>query len=102
MPYKWYELIKINELLICNNSLFRLPVPWLLYSIVYSGFPVPVQSQGLSCSIILLLSMVLFIILAIAFFKWRLNKMVGVLFLLLYVVFVVVSILMQYSVIPCL
>ncbi|EDV26509.1 expressed hypothetical protein [Trichoplax adhaerens] len=78
-----------------------LPFPWLLYSIIF-GFPVSVESRGLACSVILLLSMVVFVIMTIALFRWRLNKSLGFLFLILYVGFVVISILMQNGAIPCL
>ncbi|XP_059616965.1 sodium/potassium/calcium exchanger Nckx30C isoform X2 [Phlebotomus argentipes] len=77
-----------------------LPVPWLLYAIIY-GEPVKVNSVGMVCSITILFMMLLFVILSIACFRWRMNKGLGLTMFLLYFVFVAVSLMFEYDVIEC-
>ncbi|KAM9352355.1 sodium/potassium/calcium exchanger 1-like [Symphorus nematophorus] len=78
-----------------------LPVPWLLYSFVHGLAPVPVSSSGLSCSTVLVFIMLLFFIISIASCKWKINKVFGLTMLLLYFIFVVVSLMLKYRIIMC-
>ncbi|KAE8750426.1 hypothetical protein FOCC_FOCC002720, partial [Frankliniella occidentalis] len=73
-----------------------LPVPWLLYGIIY-GKPVEVNSHGMVCSIAILFMMLLFVIMSIACFNWRMNKGLGFTMFLLYFVFVAVSLMFEYK-----
>ncbi|XP_023709807.1 sodium/potassium/calcium exchanger Nckx30C isoform X3 [Cryptotermes secundus] len=77
-----------------------LPVPWLLYGIIY-GKPVEVNSIGMVCSIAILFMMLLFVILSIACFHWKMNKGLGFTMFLLYFVFVAVSLMFEYKIITC-
>ncbi|XP_043479359.1 sodium/potassium/calcium exchanger Nckx30C isoform X4 [Leptopilina heterotoma] len=77
-----------------------LPIPWLIYGIIY-GKPVEVNSVGMVCSIAILFCMLLFVILSIACFKWRMNKSLGFTMFLLYFVFVAVSLMFEYEVVRC-
>ncbi|OAD59058.1 Sodium/potassium/calcium exchanger Nckx30C [Eufriesea mexicana] len=77
-----------------------LPVPWLLYGLIY-GRPVEVNSVGMVCSIAILFCMLLFVILSIACFKWRMNKGLGFTMFLLYFVFVAVSLMFEYEFLIC-
>nr|XP_012151703.1 PREDICTED: sodium/potassium/calcium exchanger Nckx30C isoform X2 [Megachile rotundata] len=77
-----------------------LPVPWLLYGLIY-GRPVEVNSVGMVCSIAILFCMLLFVILSIACFKWRMNKGLGFTMFLLYFVFVAVSLMFEYEFLVC-
>ncbi|XP_076750749.1 solute carrier family 24 member Nckx30C isoform X1 [Xylocopa sonorina] len=77
-----------------------LPVPWLLYGLIY-GRPVEVNSVGMVCSIAILFCMLLFVILSIACFKWRMNKGLGFTMFLLYFVFVAVSLMFEYQFLVC-
>ncbi|PSN40021.1 Sodium/potassium/calcium exchanger Nckx30C [Blattella germanica] len=77
-----------------------LPVPWLLYGIIY-GKPVEVNSVGMVCSIAILFMMLLFVILSIACFRWKMNKGLGFTMFLLYFVFVAVSLMFEYKIIVC-
>lgn len=81
-------------------SVCRLPVPWLLYGIIY-GKPVEVNSIGMVCSIAILFMMLLFVILSIACFHWKMNKGLGFTMFLLYFVFVAVSLMFEYKIITC-
>ncbi|NXW19145.1 NCKX2 protein, partial [Circaetus pectoralis] len=78
-----------------------LPLPWLLYAVINSFAPVTVSSNGLFCAIVLLFIMLLFVILSIAFCKWRMNKILGFLMFGLYFVFLIVSVLLEDKVIRC-
>ncbi|XP_010006736.1 PREDICTED: sodium/potassium/calcium exchanger 2 [Chaetura pelagica] len=78
-----------------------LPLPWLLYAVINNLAPVTVSSNGLFCAIVLLFIMLLFVILSIAFCKWKMNKFLGFLMFGLYFVFLVVSVLLEDKIIQC-
>ncbi|NWX41436.1 NCKX2 protein, partial [Steatornis caripensis] len=78
-----------------------LPLPWLLYTVINSFAPVAVSSNGLFCAIVLLFIMLLFVILSIAFCRWRMNKILGFLMFGLYFMFLIVSVLLEDKVIQC-
>ncbi|EEB12728.1 conserved hypothetical protein [Pediculus humanus corporis] len=77
-----------------------LPVPWLLYAIIY-GKHVEVNSVGMVCSISILFMMLVFVILSIACFRWKMNKGLGFTMFLLYFVFVAVSLMFEYELLVC-
>ncbi|XP_031560745.1 sodium/potassium/calcium exchanger 2-like isoform X2 [Actinia tenebrosa] len=78
-----------------------LPLPWLLYSAVNLGKSVNVSSDGLLCSIVLLFGMLIAVVLSIAILKWRMSKLLGAAMFLLYIVFIIMSLLLEYKIIPC-
>ncbi|XP_036743813.2 sodium/potassium/calcium exchanger 2 isoform X2 [Manis pentadactyla] len=78
-----------------------LPLPWLLYTIIHRFQPVAVSSNGLFCAIVLLFIMLLFVILSIALCKWRMNKVLGFIMFGLYLVFLVVSVLLENRLLMC-
>ncbi|XP_057193524.1 sodium/potassium/calcium exchanger 2-like isoform X3 [Triplophysa rosa] len=78
-----------------------LPFPWLLYSIINNMIPVRVSSNGLFCAIVLLFIMLIFVIISIAACKWKMSKLLGFIMFLLYIVFLVVSVLLEDKVIVC-
>ena len=80
---------------------FRLPIPWLLYSAAYEGTPIDVDSNGLSCSIVLLFAMLLVVVVVIAASKWKMTKVMGGAMLVLYAVFVVLSVLLELKIVSC-
>ncbi|KAL3288167.1 hypothetical protein HHI36_002618, partial [Cryptolaemus montrouzieri] len=77
-----------------------LPVPWLLFGIFY-GKPVEVNSVGMVCSITILFMMLLFVILSIACFRWKMNRGLGFTMFMLYFVFVAVSLMFEYEYLRC-
>ncbi|XP_031328199.1 sodium/potassium/calcium exchanger Nckx30C-like isoform X3 [Photinus pyralis] len=77
-----------------------LPVPWLLYGIIY-GEGVKVNSVGMVCSITILFMMLIFVIMSIACFHWKMNKSLGFTMFLLYFVFVAVSLMFEYGKLVC-
>ncbi|XP_066273889.1 sodium/potassium/calcium exchanger 2-like [Branchiostoma lanceolatum] len=78
-----------------------LPVPWLLYACVYNGRAVDVNSRGLFCSILMLLAMLVCVIVTIAACRWRMNRVLGIIFFTLYLVFMVLSVLLELDIIKC-
>lgn len=76
--------------------IYSLPVPWLIYGIIY-GEPVEVSSEGMVCSITILFLMLLFVIISIACFRWKMNKGLGLVMFVLYFVFVAVSLAFEYE-----
>ncbi|XP_069137010.1 sodium/potassium/calcium exchanger 2-like isoform X1 [Argopecten irradians] len=78
-----------------------LPIPWLLYQAVFVGKPINVNSNGLACSICLLFIMLMAVIVSIAASKWRLSRTLGIIMLVLYVMFLVLSVLLEIDILPC-
>ncbi|KAL6110294.1 slc24a2 [Pungitius sinensis] len=78
-----------------------LPFPWLVYNILNDFKPVEVSSNGLFCAIVLLFLMLLFVIISIAACKWRMSKFLGLLMFMLYIVFLVVSVMLEDKLIVC-
>uniref|UniRef100_A0AAY5JW79 Sodium/calcium exchanger membrane region domain-containing protein n=1 Tax=Esox lucius TaxID=8010 RepID=A0AAY5JW79_ESOLU len=78
-----------------------LPFPWLLWSIINKMQPVAVSSNGLFCAIVLLFLMLLFVIISIAACKWRMSKLLGFIMFVLYLVFLVVSVMLEDKIIAC-
>eukprot|EP01064_Diplonema_japonicum_P035047 TRINITY_DN745_c0_g1_i3.p1 TRINITY_DN745_c0_g1~~TRINITY_DN745_c0_g1_i3.p1 ORF type:complete len:531 (+),score=103.68 TRINITY_DN745_c0_g1_i3:69-1661(+) len=76
-----------------------LPLPWFLRSITSSGSPVHVESTSLGPSVGMLILMLISVIASIAVFGWRLDKRLGIICFGLYVVFVTLSLLLEYEVI---
>lgn len=69
-----------------------LPMPWLLYCAIHYENPlVSVNSEGIGCSIGLLFLMLILVFLSILIFKWQMTKAMGGLMMILYFVFVLVT-----------
>nr|XP_023832449.1 sodium/potassium/calcium exchanger 2 [Salvelinus alpinus] len=78
-----------------------LPFPWLLWSIINNMQPVAVSSNGLFCAIVLLFLMLIFVIISIAACKWRMSKLLGFIMFVLYLVFLVLSVMLEDKIIAC-
>lgn len=63
--------------------------------------PVVVNSDGLVCAVSILVLMLLFYIISIISCKWKLNKVLGFIMLLLYVIFVGLSVMLEYRFLLC-
>ncbi|CAB1345018.1 unnamed protein product, partial [Coregonus sp. 'balchen'] len=63
--------------------------------------PVAVSSNGLFCAIVLLFLMLIFVIISIAACKWRMSKLLGFIMFVLYLVFLVVSVMLEDKIIAC-
>ena len=87
----YFSLLYFFFLLLC----FRLPFPWLLYTLV-NGVPVDVDSSGVGCSISMLFAMLLLVFLSILSFKWKMTKGMGIIMGFFYFIFVIVSLGFSY------
>ena len=80
--------------------IFRLPLPWLLFTLI-KGKDVSVSAEGMVCSVAILFMMLCLVFLSILVFNWKMTKMMGIAMFLLYFVFVAVSLGFQYDYIVC-
>ncbi|XP_051876135.1 sodium/potassium/calcium exchanger 2-like isoform X1 [Pristis pectinata] len=78
-----------------------LPLPWLLKAFATNFGPVKVSSNGLFCAIVLLFVMLLFVILSIGACRWKMNKVLGLIMFVLYIVFLITSVLLEEKIINC-
>ena len=78
-----------------------LPLPWILYIAFNGGAPKAVSSDGLFCSIGLLLLMLVVLVVTIMAFGWKMNRGMGFGMIALYAVFVVVAISLENQTIMC-
>lgn len=77
-----------------------LPFPWLLKGII-SQAPIEVSSSGMFCSIVMLFTMLMVVIICIVASRWRLNKILGIIMVIMYGVFVAISVLLVKGIIRC-
>merc|ERR1711936_1318648 len=77
-----------------------LPVPWLLYTAINQK-AMDVSSIGMGCSIGMLFVMLLLVFISIIAFSWEMTKPMGCVMLVLYVVFVIVSLGLSECWFPC-
>lgn len=69
-----------------------LPIPWLLYAIVRNGKDVKIKNEGLEITVMLLLAMLGFTIGTIVCHGWVMTRMMGGSLLVLYALFMVISV----------
>ncbi|RDD42636.1 Sodium/potassium/calcium exchanger 4 [Trichoplax sp. H2] len=79
------------------DILLGLGLPWFLRTTIYST-TVKINSRGLTLSVMLLCANVVLMFICIHCNKWKLNKKLGVIFLFLYCVFIVISMLIEFNV----
>ena len=83
----------VFDILVC------LGLPWLLNTaIVENGAPLKISSGGIAYSALILLSTVVFMLVAINLAKWKLNKPFGFLCMFAYVVVIALSCLFELNV----
>lgn len=69
-----------------------LPLPWILWNVAnLDQDGLPVSSKGAACSISMLFIMLILVFLSILAFKWKMTKAMGSVMLVLYVIFVIIS-----------
>ncbi len=79
-----------------------LGVPWLMKSTVINpGTPVEIQSHSIMVSALLLIGSIVFTVLAIHLNNWRLDKKLGIIFLVVYMVFISLATLVEFIACPC-
>jgi len=72
-----------------------LPLPWLLYTIANSE-AISVGTDGLFISVVMLFGMLACCVAVIAYMNWRMSKELGVAFFILWVIFLIISLLNEY------
>ena len=78
-----------------------LPLPWLLYGLVYGQMSIIVNSTGLVCSVSLLLILMILAFLIILMFRRKLSRGLGVTLIVFYIFFIALSITLEYQIIVC-
>lgn len=79
----------------------RLPLPWLLHSFIHSLAPASVSSSGLVCASVLLFLVLVCFVTSVASCKWKISSVLGSAMVFLHLVFVAVSLMMQFDIIVC-
>jgi len=77
-----------------------LPLPWLLFTVI-NGKDMQVNSTGMGCSIGMLFLMLVLVFFSILLFSWKMTKQMGGIMLVLYVIFVIVSLGLSECWFPC-
>ena len=81
------------------DILVGLGMPWFLKTVVISwDHTIEIKSRGLKYSVVLLFISVAVTITAIGFNKWKLNRKLGVVFLLTYVAYIIVACMIELNV----
>ena len=79
-----------------------LGVPWLLKTAVMEpAAPVEIQSQSIMVSAMLLIGSIAFTVIAIHLNGWKLDFKLGIVFLLVYIVFISLATLIEFLACPC-
>jgi len=79
-----------------------LGIPWLLKTTVLEpGSFVQIESQSIMISSLLLIGSIVFTIIAIYLNNWRLDFKLGLIFLLVYIVFIMLATLLEFLACPC-
>ncbi|VDO31274.1 unnamed protein product [Brugia timori] len=87
-----------------------LPIPWLLQFAIRwltNSFSaarldtIPVISKGLVCSVGLLFLMLIVLIVAVKICRWEMNKIFGIMMIIAYLAFCVLSVLIELGYIIC-
>ena len=79
-----------------------LGVPWLMKSTLLNpGTSVAIYSQSIMVSALLLIGSIVFTVLAIHLNNWKLDRKLGIIFLIVYVVFIALATLVEFIACPC-
>ena len=79
-----------------------LGLPWLLKTTVMDpGSFIVIQSQSIMISTLLLIGSIVFTIVAIHLNNWRLELRLGIIFLIIYIVFISLATLIEFLACPC-
>ena len=79
---------------------FRNPLPWLISCIVANS-DITANSKGSGCSLALLILMIIGSMVTLLAFRWKLRKLHGLVLIILYILFVCVSLAFIYDVVQC-
>ena len=79
---------------------FRNPLPWLMSCIVANS-DITANSTGSVCSLALLILMIIGFMVTLLAFRWKLRKLLGLVLIILYILFVCVSLAFIYDAVQC-
>jgi len=82
------------------NMTIALGLPYLIQSIVYWK-DIQVNPQGIGCSATIVILILIAIVSFLACFRGRLSKVVGIIYIIIYFLFVAVSISFSYGFVQC-
>jgi len=77
-----------------------LPVPWLLYTMFNDPYKT-IDAVGMGCNVGMLFFMLILVFVSIMSFKWKMTKLMGGIMLVLYAVFVTISLLFSFCIFSC-
>uniref|UniRef100_A0A6U1PHK5 Sodium/calcium exchanger membrane region domain-containing protein n=1 Tax=Fibrocapsa japonica TaxID=94617 RepID=A0A6U1PHK5_9STRA len=77
------------------DILFGLPVPWLLFKIMFPSQTVYIESQNLIINLLTLIFMVFVVVISIVYTGWVLGRALGKIMLLMYVLFLIEALLLE-------
>ena len=75
-------------------------MPLCFYNIAFME-PIPVSSEGMICGLFLLILILVAVTSFLACFKGRLSTALGVIFIVIYVLFVLVALAFEYDYVQC-
>lgn len=85
------------------NIFMALGIPWTVATVIMEpGVPYPVHSKSIASTVVLLLAFLALFILMMLYFRFRLTKGVGGLFLVLYIMFLIYMSLASGGILPSL
>ena len=79
--------------------IFRIGAPFLMYNIVFQS--VTVSAKGMICSVFLIIMVLVAVTSILACFKRKLSMIVGIIFIVIYILFVVVALGFTYKWFEC-
>lgn len=80
---------------------FGLPVPWLIKTaIIDSGDDIKINANGMGIQVGTLMGMVVIVVLSVHLYGWKISKPLGLLYFLLYFVFVTIALCCTQCVFP--
>ena len=75
-------------------------MPWLIACVVNNS-PIPVSSAGAICSMALLILMIIGFMITLLGFRLKLRKLLGLILVILFILFVGVTIVFSYEIVAC-
>merc|ERR1711918_329964 len=79
------------------DILVGLPIPWMLYNLIFNK-PVVVQGSALLASVLILIAMLVAVISSIALAGWKMSKKLGIAMFVFYGIFVAQDLLRNFGI----
>jgi len=83
------------------NIFIALGVPWTVATLILDpGHPYPVESSSIGATVIMLAAFLIFFVLVMGYFRMKLTKNIGRMFIILYLIFIIYMSLASYGMVP--